>query len=130
MFSRIIKMLQTSDTDHGVLPPTELYNEGWMLRLILDWFSRQPSSDHVLSFEKGARWYSDLLLPSQFLPRYQRDPQAETYTQADGVIGHFSVNRSEKGDIYLDPDAKQFVVVEAKIFSKLSKGIKNFENYD
>ena len=130
MFGRIIKMLQGCDTEQGVLPPTEVYNEGWMLRLVLDWFSRQPASDHQLSFEKGARWYSELLLPSQFLPRYQRDPQAETYTHADGVIGHFSVGRSGKGDIDLDTDAKQFVVVEAKIFSRLSKGIKNFENYD
>ena len=130
MFRQIINMLQTCDTDHGVLPPTEVYNEGWMLRLILDWFSRQPASAHQLSFEKSARWYSELLLPSQFLPRYQRDPQAEAYTHADGAIGHFSVNRSGKGDIDLHSDAKQFVVVEAKIFSRLSKGIKNFENYD
>jgi hypothetical protein len=130
MFSRIINMLQTCDTDHGVLPPTEVYNEGWMLRLILDWFSRQPSSTHQLSFEKDARWYSEILLPSQFLPRFQTDPQAESYTHADGVIGHFSIGRSGKGDIDLHPDAKQFVVVEAKIFSNLSKGIKNFKNYD
>jgi hypothetical protein len=130
MFSQIIKMLQTCDTDHGVLPPSEVYNEGWLLRLILDWFSRQPASDHQLSFEKGARWYSELLLASQFLPRYQRDPEAESYTHADGVIGHFSVGRSGKSDIDLHPDAKQFVVIEAKIFSSLSKGIKNFENYD
>lgn len=130
MFSRIIKMLQGCDTDQGVLPPTEVYNEGWMLRLILDWFSRQPASDHQLSFDKGARWSSGLLLPSQFLPRYQRDPQAESYSHADGVIGHFSVGRSGKSDIDLHPDAKQFVVIEAKIFSSLSKGVKNFENYD
>jgi hypothetical protein len=130
MFSQIIKMLQGCDSDQGVLPPTQLYNEGWMLRLILDWFSKQPASDHQLSFEIGARWYSGLFLPSQFLPRYQRDPQAEAYTHADGVIGHFSIDRSGKGDIDLDPDAKQFMVVETKIFSKLSRGIKNFENYD
>jgi len=130
MFSQIIKMLQTCDTDRGVLPPSEVYNESWLLRLILDWFSRQPASDHQLSFEKGARWYSELLLPSQFLPRYQRDPQAESYTHADGVIGHFSVGRSGKSDIALHPDAKQFVVIEAKIFSSLSKGITNFKNYD
>ena len=130
MFGQIINMLQTCDTDHGVLPPTEVYNEGWMLRLILDWFSRQPTSNHQLSFEKGARWYSEILLPSQFLPRFQKDPQAESYTHADGVIGHFSIGRSGKGDIDLRPDAKQFVVIEAKIFSRLSKGIKNFKNYD
>ena len=130
MFRQIINMLQSCDTDHGVLPPTEVYNEGWMLRLILDWFSRQPESDHPLSFEKGARWYSEILLPSQFLPRFQKDPQAEAYTHADGVIGHFSIGRSGKGDIDLHPDATQFVVIEAKIFSSLSKGTINFKNYD
>jgi hypothetical protein len=123
-------MLQTCDTDQGVLPPTEVYNEGWMLRLILDWFSRQPASNRQLSFETGARWYSEILLPSQFLARFQTDPQAESYTHADGVIGHFSIGRSGKGDIDLLPDATQFVVIEAKIFSRLSKGIKNFKNYD
>jgi hypothetical protein len=130
MFDQIMNMLQTCDTDHGVLPPTEVYNEGWMLRLILDWFSKQPPSTHQLSFEKGARWYSEILLPSQFLPRFQKDPQAESHTHADGVIGHFSIGRSGKGDIDLHPDAMQFVVIEAKIFSNLSKGIRNFKNYD
>jgi hypothetical protein len=130
MFSQIIRMLQTCDTDHGVIPPTEVYNEGWMLRLILDWFSRQPASNHKLSFEKGARWYSEILLPSPFLPRFQKDPQAESYTHTDGVIGHFSMGRSGKGDIDLHPDATQLVVIEAKIFNRLSKGIRNFKNYD
>ena len=130
MFNQIMNMLRTCDTENGVLPPTEVYNESWMLRLILDWFSRQSTSDHQLSFEKGARWYSELLLPSQFLPRFQTDPQAESYTHADGVIGHYSIGRSGKGDIDLGPDATQFVVIEAKIFSKLSKGVKNFKSYD
>jgi hypothetical protein len=130
MFDRIIHMLQACNTDHGVLPPAEVYNEGWLLRLILDWFSRQPASDHPLSFEKGARWYSEILLPSQFLPRFQTDPQAESYTHADGVIGHFSIGRSGKGDMDLHLDAKQLVVIEAKIFSSLSKGTKNFKSYD
>lgn len=130
MFNRIMNMLQTCDTDHGVIPPTEVYNEGWMLRLILDWFSRQAPSNHQLSFEKGSRWHSEMLLPSPFLPRFQADPQAESYTHADGVIGHFTTGRSGKGDIDLRPDARQFVVIEAKIFSGLSKGINNFKNYD
>ena len=130
MFSQITSMLRTCDTEHGVLPPAEVYNEGWMLRLILDWFSRQSASNHQLSFEKGARWYSEILLPSQFRPRFQTDPQAESYTHADGVIGHFTVDRAEKGDIDLFANATQFVVIEAKIFSKLSRGIKNFKSYD
>ena len=128
MFNQITNMLRTCDTEHGVLPPTDVYNERWMLRLILDWFSRQPASSHPLSFENDARWYSDLLLPSQFLPRFQTDPQAESYTQADGVIGHFSIGRSGEGVIDLLADATQLAVIEAKIFSKLSKGVKNFKS--
>ncbi len=130
MFSQIMNMLRTCDTEDGILPPTEVYNEGWMLRLILDWFSGQPLSDHPLSFEKDARWYSELLLPSPFLPTFQKDPNAEAHTHADGVIGHFSIGRSGKGDIALLADAAQFTVIEAKIFSKLSKGVKNFKGYD
>ena len=130
MFDQISNMLQTCDTEQGVFPPAEVYNEGWLLRLILDWFSRQPASDHPLSFEKSARWYSELVLPSQFLPRFQKDPNAESYTHADGVIGHFSIGRSGKGDIDLLADATQLVVIEAKMFSTLSKGISNNKSYD
>jgi hypothetical protein len=130
MFGQITNMLRTCDREHGVLPPTEVYNEAWMLRLTLDWFSRQSTSDHQLSFEKDARWYSEIRLPSQFLPRFQTDPRAESHTHADGVIGHFSVGGAGKSDIDLLPNATQLVVIEAKIFSKLSKGIKNFKNYD
>ena len=68
MFNRIMNMLQSCDTDYGPLPPTEVYNQGWVLRLIRDWFSRQFPSAHQLSFEKGARWYFDkLLIPSTYL---------------------------------------------------------------
>ncbi len=130
MFSQIINMLRTCDTDHGVLPPTEVYNEGWMLRLILDWFSRQPTSNHQLSFEKDARWYSEILLPSQFLPRYQKDPNSEAYTHADGVIGHFQIGKTGQAELTLETDAQQFIVVEAKMFSGLSKVTTHAPTYN
>lgn len=31
-------------------PPTTLYNEGWLLRLVMDWFSQSWITDHQLSF--------------------------------------------------------------------------------
>lgn len=130
MFSKITNMLRTCGSEDAVLPPTELYNERWMLRLILDWFSIQPPSGHPLSFEKKARWYSEILLPSQFPARFQKDPNAEVSTHADGVIGHFSIGRSEKNDIALRADATQFTIIAAKIFTKLTEGIKNFKSYD
>ena len=130
MINRISQILNLSDSENRVMPPTELYNEGWMLRIVLDWFAQQAPDKHPLSFAENTRWYSELLLPSPFLPRSRKDPLAEAYTHADGAIGHFTIGRSGKGDINLDADAKQLVVIEAKMFSRLSKGIKNFKDYD
>jgi hypothetical protein len=130
VLERIQRMLERCDTDDRVMPPTELFNEGWLLRLTLDWFSLHPEVGHVLSVPRGARWYSEALLASRFLPRTRGDHLAESYTHADGVIGHFEIGNSGEGDLTLKHDAQQFVVVEAKLRSKLSAGTKNAPEYD
>ena len=108
--------------DDAVLPPTELFNEGWMLRLVLDWAAHHPSAIPELMLEKGSRWYSEALLPSRFRPRRRGDIAGEGYTHADAVIGHFRRRDGGRGDIELLPDARQLVVVEAKMASGLSAG--------
>jgi hypothetical protein len=130
MIKRISRLLGLCDSKSRVMPPTDLYNEGWMLKVVLDWFSQQAIDKHPLSFAEHSRWYSEILLPSPFLPRSRKDPLAEAYTHADGAIGHFTVGRSGKGDINLNADARQLVIIEAKMFSRLSRGIKNFKDYD
>lgn len=130
MIDQISKLLRLCDSDKTVMPPTIIYNEGWMLRLTLNWFSKQHTENHPLSFLKGSRCYSEILLPSPFQPRFRSDPLSEAYTHADGAIGHFTIGKSGKGDINLSATAKQLIIIEAKMFSKLSKGIKNFRNYD
>ncbi len=123
-------MLQACGTSDRVLAPTALFNEGWMLRSILDWFSRQPEASHPLGFASGASWFSEGLLPSFFRPQRRADATAETWTRADGVIGHIKVGNSGRTDVALRADASQFVVLEAKLFSKLSKGVKNAPYFD
>ena len=113
-----------------MLPPTELYNEGWLLRLVLDWFERQRAHEHVLSFLPGARWYSEALLAPAFLAEKRGDPRAEAYTHADGIIGHFAVHPGERSEATLLPDARQLVIVEAKLGSTLSPGVRNAPGYD
>ncbi len=113
------------------MPPTELFNEGWMLRLVLNWFDRNRHiQQHALSFGPGAAWYSEALLPSRFLPLSRSDSLAESFTHADGVIGHFSVQSGVRGDASLSAEPKQFVVTEAKLGSALSAGTKNAPTYD
>ena len=51
-------------------------------------------------------------------------------TQADGVVGHFRFTAGKKTELELLPTAKQPVVIEAKMFSRLSGGIRNATFYD
>jgi hypothetical protein len=109
----------------SILPPTTLFNEGWMLRLILDWYGRNRSYGGMLVLENDATWYSEGLLASRFFATRRGDPRAEGWTHADAVIGHFHLGSDSRGDIDLDSDAAQFTVIEAKMASPLSSGTKN-----
>lgn len=130
MLKRVADLLARCGSDASVLPPTELYNEGWLLRLVLDWFDRNRTLSHQLSFLQGARWYSEALLPSRFLPQRRGDERAESFTHADGVVGHFTIASGERGEVRLLPQPRQFMVTEAKLGSTLSSGTKNAPEYD
>ena len=46
----IIKnMYEACNTDSLYFPPTELYNEGWLLRIILHWFSTNKIVKHPIN---------------------------------------------------------------------------------
>lgn len=130
MVKTVNRILQACGTSESHLPPTELFNEGWMLRLILDYFSRHRDIAHPLAFEDGATWYSEALLHSRFLPTFRGDRLAESFTHADGVIGHFAVQPGVRGDAVLQPRATQLIVTEAKLASSLSAGTKNAADFD
>ncbi len=116
-------MLELCTAEKALFPPTDLYNEGWVLRLTLDWFANHLTREHPLTISKKERWYSEALLPSTFLPRYRGDKFAESWTHTDGVIGNFKIGKERVVDLTLLPDASHFVVIEAKMFSKLSSGV-------
>ena len=122
---RIAALLERCGGPEKNFPPADLYNEGWMLRLVLDWLSCNPGIDHDLAFETTDKWYSEALLPSAFLPRVRGDKRAESWTHADGVIGDFVIGKNRQGDLSLVEDAVRILVTEAKMFSKLSSGVKN-----
>lgn len=127
---RVGELLSRCGEHDSVLPPTTLFNEGWMLRLILDWAAHHRSSLRALSFADGSRWYLEALLPSRFRPRRRGDPAGEGFTHADGVIGHFQLRPGGRGDIELLPGARQLTVVEAKMASGLSVGTKRAPAFD
>jgi len=58
------------------------------------------------------------------------DPLAESHTNADEVIGHFTIGSTGKTDLALNPNASHLVVLEAKLYSGLSKGVYHAKYYD
>lgn len=130
MLETIMLLIEEMQTEKRHMPPTTFYNEGWLLRLIMHWFSQNQIAGHLLSFRSGAEWYSEGLLSSQFLPVYKGDRLAESYTHADGIIGNIAVGERGKGDIFLKEPFEQFLVIEAKLFSKFSRGATNAPGYN
>ena len=122
---RIRDMLERSVTSDRVMPPTKLFDEGWLLRLALDWFASHPDVSHRMDVPEGAKWYSEALLSSQF-----GAPHKETHTHADGVIGHFRIGQAGDGDLALESDATHFVVLEAKLKSKLTPNVTNASGFN
>lgn len=127
---RITDMLSRAVDSSRVFPPTDLFNEGWMLRLTLDWLSRRDNLAHDLAFSSGSAWYSEALLPSAFLPRHRGDKLAESWTHADGVIGEFIIGENGVGDLSVTSGVSQLLVTEAKMYSKLSTGVTNARYFD
>jgi hypothetical protein len=139
---RILESCQGNNGDHR-FPPTEIFNEGWMLRLTLDAFQSLKIQNHPLAFiDEEAKWFSEARLPSPFLRRPKKDlltnyllingkdAVGEGYTCADGVIGHFAMRTDTKAGIKLVERPRQFIVVEAKLNSRLSPGIKRALEYN
>jgi hypothetical protein len=126
----IHRLIDSAESEPANFPPTLLYNEGWLLRLVIDWYSNHKLTDHPLLFQYRAIWFSEALLPSPFRSRHRGDTRAEARTHADGIVGHISIGRSAKADARLLDDATQLIVTEAKIYSPLSGGTRNAPSFN
>lgn len=131
---QINELLDACATANAPFPPTDLYQEKWLIRIVLQWFACHRDVASPLQFlDSNARWFSEAYLPSAFLARpgfRRQDPLAETRTHADGVFGHFKIGVSGKSDLSLEGEAKQLKVLEAKIFAPLTPGVTRKPYYD
>jgi len=127
MFS---ELLSSFDPKHPNFRPTEIYQEGWLIKLVIHQASTIDDGNFYLSFLSKSTWYSESQLPTAFKARRRGDPLAESRTNADGVIGEIKIGSQAKVDLELVRGAKQFTVIEAKIGSSLSSGTKNAPYFD
>ena len=130
IIGRIKAMLERCEAGSPAFPPTALFGEQWLLRVVVDWFDGHGGDRYPLSPCRGARWFSEAWLPSAFLPRYRGDRLGESRTHADAVIGHFRIGDPGSSGLALAPEARQLVLLEAKLFNRLSPGIKNAPGFD
>ncbi|KAA0142371.1 hypothetical protein FYZ48_02440 [Gimesia chilikensis] len=106
-------------------PETLIYNEGWMLRLILQAAEEGYLPDY---FPEKFKWFAEGQLRSPF--GRKKGTSYEKNTHADGVVGDITTDDETKSAIELDSNAKHFCVYEAKMFSGLSRGTKNAPDYN
>ncbi len=127
---RIKQLMERCEAGDPAFPPTVLFGEQWLLRIAVDWFATHGGDRYPLSPRPGARWFSEAWLPSAFMARFRGDPLAESRTHADAVVGHFAIGDPGTAGLALSPEADQLVVLEAKLFNRLSAGVKNAQGYD
>jgi hypothetical protein len=127
---RLFEILKFAERDErSYFPATRIFNEGWMLCLILDAI-QTLNINNELGFLKRSDWYSEARLDSCFHPTTRADLLSEGSTHADAVVGDFDFKEETAAGLRLRSDSRQFVVVEAKMFSNLSRGTKNAPAYD
>lgn len=124
------KLISSFDSASPNFRPTELYNESWLIKLVLRQASKLPVSEFPLGFLADSDWFSEALLPSAFQARFRGDPLSESRTNADGVVGHFTIGEQAKADLQLRENSAQFTVLEAKVGSPLSAGVSNAKYFD
>lgn len=124
-FDTIVELLKQLDTDQRSMPASALYNEGWMLRLVLDAGEKGYLPSYI---PRGSNWCSESQLRTPF--GRERGTKHESNTHADGVVGDFVSDVDTKSGLEIRAETKLFIVFEAKMYSALSSGTKNAPGYD
>lgn len=108
---------------------TEVWNEGWMLRLVvaklhdMDSVSGCEAAKVICACSKRG-WCSE----GRLYPLFEN----EKSTRADGIVGDLTLRPKTKWGFDASPqqEGAQFVVLEAKMNSALSKGVAMAEDFD
>lgn len=123
----IIDIISSIDSNFPNVNPTQIYNEGWMTRLLINQSIKEKTKFNGFDFGKISNWTSEALISSPFIKTKQK---REGYTHADIVFGDFNIDYTKSGKVTVDNNAKLFGIIEAKMGSSLSKGTNNFTDYN
>jgi len=121
--STVDKIRALNSLSEGI-NPTIIYNEGWMIRLLVIESMIEKLKINKIDFGLLAskNWSSEALITSPFV---ETKENKEGYTHADIILGDFSVNYNERGDVKLSDSPDVLGIIEAKMGSNLSQGTSN-----
>ena len=127
--SNTIEKIKALSTLAESINPTIIYNEGWMIRLLVIESMIEQLKIKGIDFEMLAtkNWSSETLITSPFV---ETKENREGYTHADIILGDFSVKFDERGEVILNDSAKILGIIEAKMGSNLSQGTSNAKDYN
>lgn len=127
MNNKIINIIQSIENAHPNVNPTVIYNEGWMIRLLVLTSIQEKVKLDIIDFSSILNWTSEALISSPFI---NANKYREGYTHADIAIGDFKVDYSNRGEIEILTDTKLFGIIEAKMGSNLSQGTTHAKDYN
>ncbi|MDR2811035.1 MAG: hypothetical protein LBB84_10875 [Tannerellaceae bacterium] len=130
---KLIQKIEALNALSEGINPTIVYNEGWMVRLLVMQSIEQKITIDNIDFGQFRKWTSEAQISSPFSgSELKKDNLNETRTHADVVIGDFDVNFDDNAGIRIKENAKIIGIIEAKMGSNLSQGTKNteFKNYN
>ena len=121
----LLDIITSTDNDLPNINPTQIYNEGWMTRLLMKQSILEKTNLKEFDFGKFNNWTSEALISSPFLNAKECN---EGYTHADIAFGDCTVDYIKSGKLEIEKESKIFGIIEAKMKSGLSKGTKNHPN--
>lgn len=145
MFKEIYNIIEvTNNSEKRMLSPKLIYNETFLLALILYWFKNHHNfivnSDldrkickAFQPIDENAKSYINTTLETPFKVRVkgEKDPLAEASSDVSAVVGHFTVLYGKRKErLLLNTNANQFIVLEATLNKPLKQGTKKFKNYN
>jgi len=108
--------------------PTIIYNEGWMVRLLVEESIRTEIKVQDIDFSKIKEWTSEAQISSPFEGAdLKENTQNERKTHADIILGDFLIAYKSNTAISIEKETppKILGIIEAKMGSALSPGVKN-----
>lgn len=107
--------------------PTILFNEGWMIRLLIYYSVQENLKIGNIDFSENPNWTSEALIDSPFV---RTQSLRENHTHTDIILGDFSVEFKNRGAITVNPGAQRLGIIEAKMNSNLSQSVANAKDYN